>query len=312
MAEPESRPAIIAALLGNLAIAATKGAAFLFTGSSAMLSEAIHSVVDTGNEVLLLYGQKRAALPADEEHPLGHGRELYFWSFVVALLIFAVGACASIYEGVARIRAPEPIAKPWIAYVVLGFSLLFEGMSWRFAWKVFARTRRGRGIWRTVNESKDPTSFMVLFEDSAALIGIVIALAGTFLADRLDQPWLDGLSSVLIGLLLAAVAAILGRETKDLLIGERASPKLAATIRACIEQEPSVEQVTQILTSQLAPEQVVATVGVRFTEGLEVREVEALIERIETRMHGEFPDLFGIFVRPQREAREGPGPRFDP
>jgi cation diffusion facilitator family transporter len=303
MAEASTRPAIIAALVGNLLIAVTKGVASAITGSTAMLSEAIHSVVDTGNEVLLLYGQRRAAAPPDDEHPLGHGRELYFWAFVVALLIFAVGACVSLYEGVLRIRNPEPIDKAWINYVVLGLALLFEGASWWFAWKVFGRTRKGRSIWRTVEESKDPTSFMVLFEDSAALVGIAIALVGTFVAVQTGQWWIDGLSSVLIGILLAGVAIILARETKELLIGERASPKLAKAIRDSIEREKCVEEVVHLMTSQLAPDQVIATIGIRFVDGIDVREVEKLIERIENRARADFPQLYGVFVRPQGDER---------
>ncbi len=306
MPERSSRPAIIAALVGNLLIALTKTVAAVFTGSSAMISEAIHSFVDSGNELLLLYGQRRAAAPADDEHPLGHGRELYFWAFVVALMIFAVGACASLYQGVMRLRHPEPIERAWISYIVLGLSALFEGISWWVALKLFRQSRRGKRFWQAVRASKDPTNFMVLFEDSAALIGIGIAATGTYFADTLAAPWIDGLSSILIGVLLGLVAIILGRETKDLLIGERASPELSQAIRDTAAQDPCVDEVVSVMTSQLAPDQVIATLGLRFDEALELREVEALIHRLEKSIRKRHPQLFQVFVRPQSEvARSG-------
>jgi cation diffusion facilitator family transporter len=192
VAEHSSRTAIIAALIGNLAIAVVKGIAAAMTGSSSMLSEAVHSLVDTGNEVLLLYGQHRAAKPPDDLHPFGHGRELYFWSFVVALLIFALGAGVSIYEGMLHIASPEPIERAWINFTVLGLAFVFESISWWFGWKAFNVDRKGRGIWSTFKASKDPTTFMVLFEDSAALVGIVVAALATGLSLWLETPWLDG------------------------------------------------------------------------------------------------------------------------
>ncbi|MEO8141773.1 MAG: cation diffusion facilitator family transporter, partial [Sphingomicrobium sp.] len=228
MAEHNNKTAIYAALIGNLAIAATKGVAATITGSSAMLSEAVHSAVDTGNALLLLYGLKRAAKPPDQRHPFGYGRELYFWCFVVALLVFALGAGISIWEGVRHLRDPEPITRPWVNYVVLGLAFLFESGSWYFGWKAFAASRGRGSFWSSVTDSKDPTTFMILFEDSAALLGIVIAAIGTFLSVQLGDPRIDGAASILIGVVLALVAVVLGRESKELLIGERASPELSA------------------------------------------------------------------------------------
>ena len=298
MAEPSSRTAIIAALFGNLLIAMTKGIAAAVTGSSAMLSESVHSLVDTGNEVLLLYGQHRAAKPPDARHPFGYGRELYFWCFVVALLIFAVGAGVSVYEGIVHIRHPEPISRPWINFVVLGLSFLFETGSWYFGWKAFQASRSPGGFWDAIVGSKDPTSFMVLFEDSAALVGIVIAAIGTFLSTRLNAPWIDGAASILIGVVLAFVSILLARESKELLIGERASPELSAAVRQTASEDPCVLEVVDITTSQMAPDQVIATLDVRIDERLRVPEVEQLIYRIERAIRCRYPELFRVFVRP--------------
>ena len=303
MAEHTSKTAIIAALVGNLLIAVTKGIAAALSGSSAMLSESVHSMVDTGNELLLLYGLQRAAKPPDKVHPYGYGRELYFWSFVVALLIFAVGAGVSAYEGVVHIRHPEPIRDVWINFVVLGLAAVFEGISWWFGWKAFSRVRRSRPIWDAFVASKDPTTFMVLFEDSAALLGILIAAIATFLSWKLKLPWVDGAGSILIGLVLAIVAALLARESKELLIGERASPELSAAVRQTASEDPCVRKVIDITTSQMGPDQVIATIAVEIDEDLRVPEVEQLIARIEGAIQARFPQLFRIFIRPVAGAR---------
>ena len=268
-----------------------------------MLSEAVHSAVDTGNALLLLYGLKRAAKPPDHRHPYGYGRELYFWCFVVALLVFALGAGISIWEGVRHLRDPEPITRPWINYVVLGLAFLFESISWWFGWKAFAASRRGGRFWASVTDSKDPTNFMVLFEDSAALLGIVIAAIGTFLSVQLGDPRIDGAASILIGIVLAMVAVVLGRESKELLIGERASPELSAAIRATALEESGVIEVVDVITSQLAPDQVIATMGVVIDGNLRVIEVEQLIQRIEKTIRTRHPQLFRVFVRPQSKKR---------
>jgi cation diffusion facilitator family transporter len=298
VAEHTSRTAIIAALIGNLLIAVTKGVAASITGSSAMLSESVHSLVDTGNEVLLLYGLKRAAKPPDKKHPYGYGRELYFWSFVVALLIFAVGAGVSAYEGVVHIRHPQPIAQVWINFVVLGLAAVFEGVSWWFGWKAFSRMRRSRPIWDAFVASKDPTTFMVLFEDTAALLGIVIAAVATFFSWKLKLPWIDGAGSIVIGVVLALVAVFLARESKELLIGERASPELSAAVRQTAAEDPCVRNVVDITTSQMGPDQVIATISIEIDEDLRVPQVEQLIGRIEQSIRSRYPQLFRIFIRP--------------
>ena len=296
---------MIAALIGNIAIAITKGIAAALSGSSAMLSEAVHSVVDSGNEILLLYGQHRANKPPDRLHPWGYGREIYFWSFVVALLIFALGAGVSIYEGVQHIRNPEPMADPFVNYAVYAASAVFEGISWWFGWSAFQRVRGDKALFAAVHASKDPPSFMVLFEDSAALVGLVIAAIATALSIELGEPWIDGLGSICIGAVLALVAVLLARESKDLLIGERARPQLAESIRDMARREPGVVSVEGILTSQLSPDQVIANVGLEFEDDLRTPDIERVIAHLENELRKKHPELFRVFVRPHPHQYQG-------
>jgi cation diffusion facilitator family transporter len=305
MAEQSSRTAVIAALVGNVLIAVTKAIAAALSGSSAMLSEAVHSLVDSGNEILLLYGQHRAGKPPDRLHPWGYGREIYFWSFVVALLIFALGAGVSIYEGVQHVLRPEPMTDPVVNYVVYAVSALFEGISWRFGWTAFQRVRGDKSLFAAVHASKDPPSFMVLFEDSAALVGLSIAAIATALSLHFDAPWIDGAGSILIGLVLAVVAILLARESKDLLIGERASPGLAKSIRDIVEREPGVVGVEGILTSQLGPDQVIANVGLEFDDMLRTPDIERIIGQLENELRKKHPELFRVFVRPHPDQYQG-------
>ena len=305
MVEHTSRTAIVAALVGNLLIAATKGVAAAISGSSAMLSESVHSFVDSGNEVLLLYGQHRAKKAPDRSQPLGYSREIYFWSFVVALLIFALGAGVSMYEGVIHMRHPEAIQRPAINYAVYALSALFEAISWWFGWKTFSRVMGNRGVLDTVRVSKDPTTFMVLFEDSAALVGILIATVATYLAVRLHKPWIDGAGSICIGAVLAAVAVLLARESKALLIGERADPELSKSIQQMVRREPGVIRVEGILTSQLSPDQVIATIGVELEDALRTPDIEKLIGHLEGELRKKHPELFRVFVRPHPKTYQG-------
>lgn len=300
-----SRTAVVAALIGNLLIAITKAIAAAVSGSSAMLSEAVHSMVDSGNEVLLLYGQHRANKPPDRLHPLGYGREIYFWSFVVALLIFALGAGVSIYEGVKHIQHPEAMTDPVVNYAVYAASAVFEGISWWFGWSAFQRVRGDQTILGAVHASKDPPSFMVLFEDSAALIGLAIAAIATALSTRFNAPWIDGAASILIGAVLAIVAVLLARESKALLIGERARPELSEAIRDAAEREPGVVSVEGILTSQLGPDQVIATIGLEFDDRLRTPDIERIIGHLETELRRKHPELFRVFVRPHPDQYQG-------
>ncbi|OBQ67333.1 cation diffusion facilitator family transporter [Mesorhizobium erdmanii] len=294
-----SKTVIYAALAGNLAIALTKFAAAFFTGSSAMLSEGVHSLVDTGNGGLLLYGMHRAARPADRTHPLGHGRELYFWSFIVALLVFALGAGVSLYEGIVHIMAPEPVANVKVNYIVLGASFLFEGSSWLVALKEFRRQKGGEGWLQAVQSSKDPSVYTVLFEDSAALLGLIVAFAGILAAEMLEMPALDGAASIGIALILGATAIFLARESKGLLIGEPASPDVQKKVLAIAQQDPAVQRANGVLTVHMGPEEIVAGLSIEFEDHLAAPEIEACVERIEARLKKEMPEITRLFVKPQ-------------
>ncbi|TPJ45092.1 cation transporter [Mesorhizobium sp. B2-5-13] len=294
-----SRTVIYAALAGNLAIALTKFAAAFFTGSSAMLSEGVHSLVDTGNGGLLLYGMHRAARPASPTHPLGHGRELYFWSFIVALLVFALGAGVSFYEGIIHIMAPEPVANVKVNYVVLGLSFLFEGSSWLVALKEFRRQKGKQGWLEAVQSSKDPSVYTVLFEDSAALLGLTVAFAGISAAEIFEMPELDGAASIGIALILGATAIFLARESKGLLIGEPASPEVQRKVLAIVQQDPAVQRANGVLTVHMGPEEIVAALSIEFEDHLAAPDIEACVERLEARLRKEMPEITRLFVKPQ-------------
>jgi cation diffusion facilitator family transporter len=294
-----SKKVIYAALAGNLLIAATKFVAAFFTGSSAMLSEGVHSLVDTGNGGLLLYGLRRAARPADRTHPFGHGRELYFWSFVVALLVFALGAGVSFYEGVIHILDPEPARNVMVNYVVLGLSILFEGGSWFVALKEFRRSKGRMGYYEAVRKSKDPSVFTVLFEDSAALLGLLIALAAISAAHFLDMPELDGWGSIGISLVLGTTAILLARECKGLLMGEAASPEIQERLLRLAQSDKAVFQANGVWTVHLGPNQILAGLSVEFEDDLAAPEIEACVERLEKELRAEVPELVGLFVKPQ-------------
>ena len=302
MAVGGPRKVIYAALAGNLAIALTKFLAAWWTGSSAMLSEGVHSVVDTANQILLLYGIRRSTKPRDDDHPLGYGRELYFWSFIVAVLIFSLGAGVSIFEGISHIRQPVEISDPMVNYVVLGISFVFEGTTLLIALKEFNKTRGGLGYIEAVEESKDPPSFLVLFEDSAALIGILIALAGTVSAQVFAMPVLDGAASIGIGLVLAVTATFLARESKGLLIGEGARPRTMRSIRQIAAEQPGVERVNDLITVHLAPQQVVAALSLEFKDELTTPQIENAVAAIERRICSQNPEVYTIFIKPQTSA----------
>lgn len=299
MASGGSKIVVIAALFGNGLIAVTKFAAATFTGSSAMFSEAVHSLVDTGNQGLLLYGMKRAEHPADETHPFGYGRELYFWAFVVAIMIFATGAGVSIYEGIHKLSAPEPIKDVYINYIVLGLAIVFEGAAWYMAFREFRKRMGRRTYFRALRHSKDPGLFTVLMEDTAAMLGLVIALVGVFLADALGVPELDGVASILIGVVLALIAAFLAYETKALLIGESASPEVVAGVRRILGQERGILRVNEILTMHMGPEDVLLNLSVDFHSGLSSDHVEASITAMEQKIKKDFPEIVRVFIEAQ-------------
>jgi cation diffusion facilitator family transporter len=307
-----SKRVVWVALAGNLLIALTKAAAAAWTGSAAMLSEAVHSFVDTGNEVLLLYGMRRAARQADPDHPIGYGRELYFWSFIVALLVFALGAGISIYEGILHVLRPQPIRDPLVNYVVLALAFLFEGVSWFVALRHFRSAKGTLGYWEAFRQSKDPPSFMVFFEDSAALIGILLAAFGTFAATALDAPAADGVASILIGVVLAVIAALLARESKSLLLGERADRKLSESILRIAEAASPATRANGVLTVQLAPDQILAALSLEFADDMRAPQIEESVIAIERSIRAAHPDIVTLFVKPQtaRAFKETVAQRF--
>jgi cation diffusion facilitator family transporter len=297
-ASSSSRQVVRAALIGNLLVAVTKAIAAAITGSSAMLSEAIHSGVDTGNEILLLYGLRRAVRRADSNHPLGHGRELYFWSFIVALLVFALGAAVSMVQGIARVQHPQPINHPLVSYVVLGLAFLFEGATWLIALRQFKATKGRLGYYEAFRRSKDPPSFIVLFEDSAALLGIAIAAIAIFASDTLHAPVLDGVASILIGLVLGFTAVLLARESKSLLIGEQADPELTQSILRIVSEDVEL-RINGLFTVQLAPDQVVAALSLEFEDDLRASQIEEQVIEIERMVRLAHPEVVALFVKPQ-------------
>ena len=292
---------ILAALLGNSLIAVTKFIAAAISGSSAMLSEGIHSVVDTGNQILLLYGLKQAKKPADEQFPFGHGKEIYFWSFVVAILIFAVGAGISVYEGVHQILSPTAIRNPTINYIVLGLAMIFEGGAWYFAFTQFRRAKGQWGYLEAVHRGKDPTLFVVLFEDSAAMLGLLIALGGVLMTDITGNAVFDGAASIGIGLILGGTAIWLAYETKSLLIGESAEAKVVAGVRVIANTYPDVENVNEVLTLHMGPDFVLLNLSIDFDDAVSAADLEATIARMDKEIKDTFPTIKRVFV--EAEAR---------
>ena len=300
MAKPSgSRLVIYAALAGNLCIAIAKFVAAGLSGSSAMLSEGVHSLVDTINELLLLYGLRRAEKQPDSAHPFGYGRELYFWSFIVALLVFAAGAGVSAYEGIQHIRHPEPASNHLISYSVLGISVVFEGASWWVALREFRASKGSMGYFEAFRRSKDPTTFTVLLEDSAALLGLGFALAGLAAAQLFNLPVLDGVASLCIAGVLAVTAFLLARETKGLLVGEPAHPQVAQRILAVANTDPDLRNANGVTTMQMGPDQVVAMLSAEFEDDRTTPQIEACITRIEKAVKREYPELVALFIKPQ-------------
>jgi cation diffusion facilitator family transporter len=292
---------LYAALAANVGIAVAKFVAAAITGSSSMLTEGVHSLVDSLNQLLLLYGQHRAKRPPDREHPFGYGRELYFWAFVVAILIFGLGAGVSIYEGYLHIIEPEPLSDPLVNYVVLGVAFLMEGTSWVIAMREFAETKGDASWWKAIRESKDPSGFIVLFEDSAALAGLIVAAIGVWASHQWGDPRLDGYASIAIGVILAMVATLLARESKGLLIGERANEGLIHEVRAMLEQEACITAVNHVRTIHTAPEKVFVAISADFADTLPMGEAESLVERIEARLKAALPQLTSIYIRPEKQ-----------
>jgi cation diffusion facilitator family transporter len=294
-----SQGVIYAGIVGNLLEAAIKFAAAFFTGSSGMMSEAIHSLVDTGNSLLLLYGIHRAKQTPDQTHPLGYSREIYFWSFVVAVLVFALGAGISLYEGIAHILNPEPIQNPFVNYVVLALSAVFDGATWWLALRNFKGTVRYGALFKKFKKSKDPTQFMVLFEDTAGLIGLILAFAGTYFSVALKLPVLDGVASVFIAIVLATTAVLLSIETKGLLIGETADQTIADSILNLAGKMEGVIHANGVFTTQIGPQQIIAALSLEFADELKTSDIEQKVVELERQVRARHPAVTALFIKPQ-------------
>jgi cation diffusion facilitator family transporter len=292
----ESTKVIYAAIAANLAIAAIKFTAAAFTGSSAMVSEGIHSIVDTGNGGLLLFGMRRSRKPADADHPFGYGKELYFWTLIVAIVIFAVGGGISAYEGLLHLLHPLPMKDPIWNYVVLGFAIVFESYSFVVAFKAFKGVKGKQSLWQSIRTSKDPTTYTVLFEDAAALLGLLTAFIGVVLADLLNNPYFDGTASIVIGMILAFVAVVLAYESKGLLVGEAVDPITLKNIRRLAEADPCVEGVKRALTMHFGPDNILLAMDLRFRNDLSAADLEESVHRLENAIRKEYQNIRHIFV----------------
>ena len=291
-----SKKVIYAALAGNGLIAVTKFIAAAVTGSSAMFSEGIHSVVDTGNQVLLLHGLRKARKPPCDRFPFGHGKEIYFWSFAVAILIFAVGSGVSLYEGIIHTIHPNPIGNPHVNYIVLALAMLFEGIAWYFAFTEFTKTKGKWGYIEAVQRGKDPTMFVVLFEDSAAMLGIIVAFVGVLLTDLTGIYIFDGIASIIIGLILGGTAVWLAYETKGLLIGESANKMVIEGIREIILKYDGVDNLNEVLTMHMGPDFVLVNISIDFRDDIPASVLEEIISRMDVQIKESFPAVKRVFV----------------
>lgn len=304
----ESRLVVYGAIAGNMAIAGTKFAVAGVTGSSAMLSEAIHSSVDTGNGLLLLVGMKRSERKGDAHHPFGYGKELYFWSLIVAILIFGIGGGISAYEGVMHMRNPEPLTDPMWNYLVLGAAFVFESISFGIALRALYRQKGDKPLWKALHTSKDPATFTVVAEDSAALIGLLLAAIGIYASHRLNMPVLDGAASVAIGILLAGVAVLLIIESRGLLIGEGISRETAEAIRTLAIADPAVQSAALPLTMYLGPEDVLLTLDVEFRHEVSTEAISAATRRMESAIRESYPRIKRIYIESNPAAARAPRP----
>ena len=289
-------------MVGNFLIAVTKFGAAFVTGSSAMFSEAVHSVVDTGNQVLLLYGIRQSNKPPDDSHPFGYGMEVYFWTFVVAILIFGVGAGVSILEGTLKLLNPHPVVNVTLNYFVLAIAMIFEGAAWYVAFREFRKSKGPRGYLEAVRHSKDPTVFTVLFEDSAAMLGLIIAFIGIWLGQLLNLPALDAIASILIGIILAITAGLLAYEAKGLLIGEGASGTVVDGIKAIVSGQTGILGINEVLTMHFGPDDVLLNLSVDFADGLDSTAVERTISEMESAIKSAYPEIRRVFIEVQSIA----------
>jgi cation diffusion facilitator family transporter len=302
----ERRPlAVYAAMVANFLIAVTKFVAAAFTGSSAMISEGIHSLADTGNQALLLLGVRNSQRPANETHPFGQGKELYFWGLVVAMVLFGLGGGMSLYEGITHLQHPSELTDPTWNYVVLGIAFVFEGASWGFAMHEFLPSKEpGQSVWQALRASKDPTIFVVVFEDSAALLGLLFAMGGVFLSHQLQSPAYDGIASILIGLLLSVVAIYLAYETRSLLIGESADSDLVRSVQALAAADPDVIRARPPLTMHFGPNEILINMDLQFAQGLSGDQLVAALDRVEKKIRVKHPQVSHVFIEAGAVAGE--------
>ena len=297
--------AVVAAMIANAVIAVAKFAAAAITGSSAMLSEGIHSVADTGNQALLLLGNRRAHRPADARHPFGYGQELYFWSLIVAMILFGLGGGFSIYEGIAHLSHPEVPQDPVWIYSVLGVAFIVEATALRIALGELSGKGSGRSLWSRLRACKDPRVFVPVAEDLAALVGVAVAFLGVFLARALNAPQLDGAASIVIGVILAFVAVFLGYETRALLVGETISDELGGMIERIVDEDDSVLELVRMMGIHLGPDDILLNLGVKFESGNGVEDVAQAVERMELRIRAEDPRVTRVFIEPEIPGDEG-------
>jgi len=293
-----AKKSIYGALFANLAIAVTKFVAGGISNSSSMVAEGVHSMVDTTNQLLLLYGIRKSKRPPDANHPFGYGKELYFWSFMVSVLIFGLGGGISITQGIRHILDPEPLSNPLINYVVLGLSLIFEGVSLSIAVKEFNLVRKGAGWWATIIKSKDPSNFLVLFEDTAAVLGLLIVFCCLLIAHAYNLPVLDGVATLLVGLLLIAVSLILARESRSLLMGEGIAKSTQDQIHRIVLEDPSINKVMNILSTYQSPEEVVLMLIVEFKQELNTEAILSSIESVRAKIKIAYPLIRYVLIQP--------------
>jgi len=293
-----SKLPIYSALAANLLIAITKFVAAAITHSSAMVSEGIHSLVDTGNEILLLVGIHQSKKPADEKRPFGYGKELYFWSFIVSVLIFAVGGGVSFYEGVLHFQHPHTMEKPFWNYIVLSIAMVLDSISFVIALREFNRQRGDTGFWQAVKKSKDPTTFVVLFEDAAAVLGLGVAFLGVFLGHLYQNPYFDASASIIIGLILTSISIVLAVESRSLLMGETLSKSTIDKINTICSM-PGVIKVHHALSMYLSPDEVVLVLPVTFNPDLDHAAVRSAIKKMKEDIQQEYPVIKRIFIEPQ-------------
>ena len=296
VAHPDKPIAIYGAIAANFGIAVVKFVAATVTGSSAMLSEGIHSLVDTGNQFLLLVGLKRSRRPADTNHPFGHGKELYFWGLIVAVALFSLGGGLSFYEGLTHLQHPNPLSDPTWSYVVLAIAFVFEGASWWVALRELRAMGNGASFWKTLRRSKDPAIYTVVAEDSAALAGVLVAALGIWLGHTFENPAFDGIASMVIGVLLAAVAVFLVYESRGLLIGESAAPEVVEGVLRLAEADPAVQHARRPLTMHLGPAQILVNLELEFLPDLDTGEIADAVERIEQAIRTEFEQVEQVYI----------------